>query len=262
MNLKWTARVVKFMDGYWPIRVLLALGICAAVYSAAEFKANLPVREVRIDLIPLEGGEKLITERDLFGEVDRYFRHDWRALPVCSLNIRELEDYIVDIPFVKDAEVYVDAANRLHLQIEQRNPLVRIMERDMPSFYLDEHGQHIPVSPHYALRVPVATGVALPAFRESERQVTAEIIDIAKAIRQDTFLNKLVEQIHRDRNGEYTLVPKIGEEKIILGSPEDIGIKMEKLRLFYREGLTYEGWGKYKTIDLRFRDQVVCKKKT
>ena len=61
--------------------------------------------------------------------------------------------------------------------------------------------------------------------------------------------------------GEFTLIPKIGDQKILLGKVMDAGQKLERLKIFYREGMPYEGWRKYKTIDVRFAGQVVCKKR-
>jgi len=36
--------------------------------------------------------------------------------------------------------------------------------------------------------------------------------------------------------------------------------KLEKLSFFYSQGLPYQGWNVYETIDLKNDNQVVCKK--
>jgi cell division protein FtsQ len=36
--------------------------------------------------------------------------------------------------------------------------------------------------------------------------------------------------------------------------------KFEKLKIFYREAIPYEGWDKYEEINLKFKRQIVCKK--
>jgi len=45
-----------------------------------------------------------------------------------------------------------------------------------------------------------------------------------------------------------------------IGSNENISEKLNKLKFFYQEGLRYEGWNVYQTIDLKNKDQVVCRK--
>ena len=39
---------------------------------------------------------------------------------------------------------------------------------------------------------------------------------------------------------------------------ENIEDKFRRLRVFYEKAASYEGWQKYRTIDLRYRGQVVC----
>ncbi len=70
----------------------------------------------------------------------------------------------------------------------------------------------------------------------------------------------MIEQIDVLPNAEFVLVPKIGNEKILVGGNENISEKLNKLKFFYQEGLRYEGWNVYQTIDLKNKDQVVCRK--
>ena len=42
--------------------------------------------------------------------------------------------------------------------------------------------------------------------------------------------------------------------------PEDAERKFDKLLRFYRSGLSSVGWDAYRTVDVRYRNQVVCKK--
>jgi len=47
---------------------------------------------------------------------------------------------------------------------------------------------------------------------------------------------------------------------IVFGRIEQVERKFDKLLCFYRSGLMNIGWGEYRTIDIRYNDQVVCKK--
>jgi cell division protein FtsQ len=69
--------------------------------------------------------------------------------------------------------------------------------------------------------------------------------------------------VHRVNSGDFVLVPQVGSHTIIFGSArsdEEVKEKMDKLKVFYQEGLPFEGWNKYETINLKFRNQIVCKK--
>ena len=86
------------------------------------------------------------------------------------------------------------------------------------------------------------------------------LIRIAEAIRADSFANSLVEQIDQDANGEFTLIPKIGNEKILLGGSDMIEDKLDRLKLFYSENMGRQGWNVYQTISVKFKGQIVGKK--
>mgnify|MGYP000784713294 FL=1 len=59
---------------------------------------------------------------------------------------------------------------------------------------------------------------------------------------------------------EVELVPRSGRHTIVFGRIEQVERKFDKLLRFYRSGLMNIGWGEYRTIDIRYNDQVVCKK--
>ena len=63
-----------------------------------------------------------------------------------------------------------------------------------------------------------------------------------------------------DKNIE--LVPRLGDHRIFIGNAENLPWKFEKLRALYEKALPLVGWDVYESIDLRFGDQVVCKKKS
>ena len=55
-------------------------------------------------------------------------------------------------------------------------------------------------------------------------------------------------------------MPRSGRHTIVFGRIEQVERKFDKLLRFYRSGLMNIGWGEYRTIDIRYNDQVVCKK--
>lgn len=59
---------------------------------------------------------------------------------------------------------------------------------------------------------------------------------------------------------EIDLVPRSGRHTVRFGRLEDAERKFDKLMRFYRGGLSRIGWEEFRTIDLRYNDQVVCRK--
>lgn len=89
-----------------------------------------------------------------------------------------------------------------------------------------------------------------------------DIYEMAGYITKDTVLNNLIQQLSINQDKEFEMYPSIGNHKIIFGDATDIAGKFEKLKLFYKEGLNKtDNWNKYTTINLKYRNQVVCTKK-
>ena len=91
-----------------------------------------------------------------------------------------------------------------------------------------------------------------------------DIYRISAYVCNDPLFHSLVGQMHLEKNGDFILVPVVGDQKIIFGtahSTQDVESKFEKLKIFYTEAIAYEGWTKYAEINLKYEGQIVCKKK-
>jgi cell division protein FtsQ len=55
----------------------------------------------------------------------------------------------------------------------------------------------------------------------------------------------------------------LGRQKIVFGSAEtseEVRDKFNRLKVFYKEAMPFEGWNKYTEISLKYEGQVVCRK--
>jgi hypothetical protein len=52
-----------------------------------------------------------------------------------------------------------------------------------------------------------------------------------------------------------SLIPSFGNQNILLGDIEDLENKLDKLKLFYQQGLYTVPWQKYDEIDCVFKDK-------
>lgn len=59
---------------------------------------------------------------------------------------------------------------------------------------------------------------------------------------------------------EIELVPRTGSHTVIFGGPDGAEEKLAKLLTFYRRGLRNIGWEAYRTINVKYKEQVVCTK--
>jgi cell division protein FtsQ len=193
--------------------------------------------------------------------------------PLHAINTALLESIIRNNPFVKTAEVFSSIDGKLYVEVIQRTPIVRVINQLGESFYIDEQGTFMPLSGQYTARVPVANGYLFD--REAERNIIQyseeqradtsikrsridEVFRVAQFLQSEPFWQAQAEQLYVNLNGDIELVPRVGNHTILLGDASRLEEKFRNLKWFYREELNKKGWGEYKTINLKYHDQVVA----
>ncbi len=56
------------------------------------------------------------------------------------------------------------------------------------------------------------------------------------------------------------MIPREGNERFIFGSPFDAAAKFGRMADYYRYILPDKGEGYYRTVNVKFDKQIVCKK--
>ncbi|MBP1637889.1 MAG: cell division protein FtsQ [Bacteroidetes bacterium] len=169
------------------------------------------------------------------------------------IRTKSIEDAIKKHPMVRDAECFKTPDGEVQLSVEQRTPVLRII--GFENYYVDDLRKIMPISQNFAAYVPVASG------RVTRKMATGELYDFAEYINNDPFWNNQIEQIYINDKLKVELIPRVGDQVIMMGDLSRYKQKLDKLKKLYLYGLNEIGWNQYKTIDLQFKDQVVCSKK-
>ena len=78
---------------------------------------------------------------------------------------------------------------------------------------------------------------------------------------KNNFLKTQITQIYINDKSEFELIPLLGDQIILFGDISRLDEKLMYLETFYRQETKNLGWTQYKTINLKFKNQVVCTKK-
>ncbi len=249
---------------YGRLAWLMFLFIVVMIWLIARNrKANTFAEGVQVTVEPLPSGDKLISERDVRQALLVSFGNTLEGTELANLEVERMERVLEEDPFVKNADAYIDQNNQLHVRIEQREPVLRILDNNGGNYYLDAAGKKMPPSKNFAARVLVATGNVAPytpEFREKRKSTLKDLFALTQTLLADDFFGSFIQQVHINNAGEFILVPLVGDQKIVLGSARRLEDKLRRLKIFYQQGMPYEGWRKYETINLKYSGQVVCKR--
>lgn len=183
------------------------------------------------------------------------------ARPASEVDLAQIERVVCSHPLIKSAECSLRPDGRLQVVAAQRIPIMRVLSEGQSCHFLDEDGQwmrlNLSASQSMAVDVPVATGQI--AFGDS--LLVSHLYDMAKRLKNNSFWNNMIEQIHVDAQGRWILTPRVGDFSIILGKPDRMDDKLAALHSFYDEVLPKVGWDRYSCLNLEYNNQLICTKK-
>lgn len=253
---------------------LFAIGVIALVFvaNAVQKEKELLAPEITIQT---DGEHPFLTKAELIRLLER--KGLWRAgMTKEELDIQGVEDVIMGISQVKKAEVFSNIGSTWKIDIELRKPIARIFNKFDETFYLDQDGESMSTTSSYSARVLVVTGEIVdrkngPSVFEiinndslKSIQKLDEIYRISNYVCHDPLLHSLIGQMHVQKNGDFVLIPLVGDLEIVFGtanSEREVAEKFKKLVIFYEEAMPSVGWEKYSEISLKYEDQIVCKTK-
>jgi len=178
-----------------------------------------------------------------------------------NINLHALENKLKGNPFVETASVYADMDGVIMVELSQRRPMMRMMNRFDQDFYVDQHGLKVPISGNFTAKVLVANGYIDELFAnrvDSLRTPIAKaLFATADYIRKDTLWSAQIAQIYVNQDHEIELIPRVGNQRILLGNADSLATKFKNLLAFYKQALPQVGWVAYKAINIKYINQVI-----
>ncbi len=185
--------------------------------------------------------------------------------PIQKIPLSLLERLLKLNKYVENADVFIDIKGKLQVNLTQRKPVLRIMNANMQSYYLDEKGGKMPLSSLYSANVLVANGAIDERYDGLNDSVQSGLVRslfyLGNVIRADKFWTAQVEQIYIEQNQDIILIPRLGDHKIVFGDTSNTLEKLNNLLVFYQKAMPKVGWQTYHTINVKFKGQLVCSRR-
>jgi cell division protein FtsQ len=190
--------------------------------------------------------------------------------PIKDISLSEIETRIAGLKELKDAEVYTTIDGTLHVLVDQRDPIMRVIVSS-GDFYVDREGVVIRSKGIYTPRLHIIEGNIKITSQmlngvsvldtSIKGSILKDIFELVNYINDDSFWSAQIDQINVDNNNKIDLIPRLGNNLIHLGTIENYEGKLRNLEAFYKKVLPEAGWNKYDLINLEYKDQIVCRKR-
>jgi cell division protein FtsQ len=251
----WQTILVRVL---WSIAGAALIVLFVVAWKAKEEKK---CSSIEIELVGENTAALFIDEKEILQIIHEQGIKE--GLPIGVVNLNTLEKYLETIRWVKHVELFLDNTQALQVKIEQRIPIARIFTASGNSFYIDKEGLQLPLKQLTVLRLPVFTNFPSDQQKLSKPDslLLNDILHFTKAVQNDSFFMAQTAQVNIAVNGDFELVPTVGDHLVLIGSVENIEDKLNRLYTFYKSVWVQSGLNAYQVIDCRFDNQIVALKK-
>ena len=232
------------------IRLVLMIMLVLFLFSFASMRnENRKIAKIDVEIIDKdtpfllpEMVNKLLIEKN---------QHS-KTITKEGLDLKKLEKSVNNNDFVQKSEVFVSVDGVLKAEVKQKTPVGRVVS-ETGSFYLDYEGNKMPLSENYSARVPLVSG-------KIDAVENKKLSEVLKMIYEDDFLKKNIIGVQVVPNGNLIMQNRNYDYTIDFGKIINIDRKFKNYKAFFQKAVSDSTLNNYKKINLKFTQQVVCKK--
>ena len=192
-----------------------------------------------------------VSEQELFTLLKQH-----NAYPVGEylhrINLQHMENIIRQHPMVRTAECYTAEDGTARIRVTQRVPLLKVVTAD-EAYYIDTDRCKMPLRSSIHDTVPVAMG------KVGFEMASTVLADFAEWVQEDDYWRARIEAIDVRLPKQVCIKQNGKQEDLMIGDLMGYAGKLEKAEVFYRRTASMEK-PHYRTLDLRYRGQVVARR--
>lgn len=232
------------------IRLLLMFGLVIFLFSfTSNRNENRKLTKTKVVFV---GENSSFLKQETVNKLLIENNADASAIRKDKLDLNKLENAVSSNQMVEKSEVFVTIDGVLKAVVKQKTPIARVFDGKR-SFYIDYKGNTMPLSANFTARVPLVLGV----IRKQNSEALAELF---RKIYDDEFLKKNIIAIQIVRNGSLIMLNRNFDYQIDFGGAKNIDAKFKNYKAFFQKAVVDSALYKYRKIDLRFTQQVICTK--
>lgn len=231
------------------IKLIMLIGLL--VFLSAFASGRNDARFLSLRSVVFENPEQPLISEETVNKLLIQNKGSVKNIRKVALDLNKLENELIANPYVSTANLYVAVNGEVGVSVSQRKPLARVQTNE--TFYIDEEGKSMPISPNFSVRVPLVTG-------QVNKKSLTDVYKVLQSITSDAFFKKEVEGVIV-QGKKYILLVREFDFVIDFGTSEDRDIKINNFKAFYKKALKDKTIESYNRVNLQIASQVICTKK-
>ena len=176
-----------------------------------------------------------------------------------EIELSRIEKILVSRSAVSKCEAWTTDDGILHISIKQRIPALRFQNGDK-GFYVDESGFIFPLDANYTAPVTVIKGNIPMLSQDGDHSWLDKVMAMLRFIQKSRKWAGFWSSISVADNGDFILFPAEGKERFIFGKPDDFAQKFAKIERYYSTIKPNKEENYYKSVNVKFNGQIICRK--
>lgn len=211
----------------------------------------------------VEGKETFIDQADIMAIVKEQYGVVI-GRPLNEIPLEKIERSLMDLPYVSAADVYVDMNGGMKISVKQRAIVLRVINKVGQEFYVDTEWKKIPTTLKYVPHVMIANGNISESFakplEEVESKMVRDLVRIVHHSANDELWGNQIVQLYVNNDQDIEIVPRVGDQEIIIGSADDLADKLKRVEVFYKKILPKVGTEAYDKVNVKYSGQIICER--
>jgi cell division protein FtsQ len=155
------------------------------------------------------------------------------------LDLKAIEANINEIPSISSSDIYKNVNGTIHIEIELKKVIGRIVNKTGNSYYIDSKGVMMPIIEGKPARVCIVNGEIFEEYNPTpyylgndslaKQSIIDDVYNLLSYINKKPFWKAQIEQIYVTPEKKFILIPKAGTHEIMFGNAEHIDGIFKKL---------------------------------
>jgi len=227
----------------WIAGVLLVLGLAAL--AGLYWQRTVTVKDVRF------AGHYFVTEQELGSKVQIP-----EGTKPDSLDMMSIINMVEEIPYVKFADVQVEPGGNLLIQVTERQPIALLADGE-DKIYIDEDGMRLELILGKTVDVPILYGFrSKPMSDTLKGKAFGAVRDFLVEMKKHQVSDATISEVAWTTEQGVVALTNENGVKLVFGK-NDFGTRLRNWEAFYGEIIRTKGIAGMRSVDLRFRGQIV-----
>ena len=231
-------------------RLLIMIGLVVFLYSFTSKRND--ARKTQKTVVEFVNETELFVSYETVNKLLIEKGQHLKTIGKDKVVLNKLEKTLNEHDMIQKSEVFVSIDGVLKAMVTQRTPIARIFNEE-GSFYIDSKGNRMPLSGIQTARLPLVLG-------EINDKNEKEMYDLLWFIYNDDFLKKNITGIEILPSGSLRMTNRNYNYDIEFGKTIEVERKFDNYKAFFQKAVHDTLIDKYKVINLKFTQQVVCTK--